>query len=481
MKRSISFLSLLLCAVILIVSVSAGEYGLLSESVESDPGDPPVTSEAHSITVKGGAASIDGESVTEATAGEIVTLTAGNSTTGREFYRWIDDSLLRVEFDDPSSTVTSFVMPDRDVELRAAFILPGTVMPVEEYVARLVEVAEKYKTLYVMGCFGAPLNETNKVRYINHHSFNADPERAAMINAADEDTFGFDCVCLLKGVLWGWHGDLDHVYGGARYASNGVPDVSADGMFGLCKDPSTDFEEIEFGEAVWMAGHIGLYIGDGLAVECTPKWDNGVQITACNRTIEGYYRRNWSKHGKLPYVDYAADSEAQAPDVPEYEVRFVSSEHPEGLESGFFRLGSNVVFPELSVQDKVLVAWYTDEELTSKFDPSTSVTGEFTLYAKWRGVDDPVDPDEDTPEPPEDLYEIGDVNLDEKINAKDVIILMKSLIGAPPESFTYEKADVNGDGKVNAKDVVVLMRKIIEGDVQAEEADAQSAVEEGPD
>jgi hypothetical protein len=39
-------------------------------------------------------------------------------------------------------------------------------------------------------------------------------------------------------------------------------------------------------------------------VECTPKWENKVQITACNCTKAGYNRRDWVKHGKLPYVSY---------------------------------------------------------------------------------------------------------------------------------------------------------------------------------
>ena len=47
-----------------------------------------------------------------------------------------------------------------------------------------------------------------------------------------------------------------------------------------------------------------MYIGDGLAVECTPSWKNCVQITACNRDVAGYNRRNWTKHGKLPYITY---------------------------------------------------------------------------------------------------------------------------------------------------------------------------------
>ena len=89
-----------------------------------------------------------------------------------------------------------------------------------------------------------------------------------------------------------------------------MPDIGADSMIGVCKDVSTDFSKIEVGEAVWCKGHIGIYIGGGLAVECTPAWKNCVQITACNCTKSGYSRRNWTKHGKLPYVSYTGASES---------------------------------------------------------------------------------------------------------------------------------------------------------------------------
>lgn len=177
-----------------------------------------------------------------------------------------------------------------------------------EFVNKLKDIEANYKTLYVMGCFGAPMTEANKKRYINHHSYNMQPSRTMKINAASADTFGFDCVCLIKGVLWGWKGDKKDIYGGANYAVNGVPDIGANRMITKCSELSTDFSKIEVGEAVWMDGHIGVYIGDGLAVECSPKWKNGVQITACNRDVRGYNRRNWTKHGKLPYIEYVKNT-----------------------------------------------------------------------------------------------------------------------------------------------------------------------------
>ena len=151
-----------------------------------------------------------------------------------------------------------------------------------------------------MGCFGAPLTSANKIRYTNNHEYNRKSTRSAMIKTASADTFGFDCVGLIKGVLWGWDGNTDRIYGGAEYASHGVPDINADTMISKCSTVSTDFSTIEIGEAVWIPGHIGVYIGGGKVVECSPQWRNGVQITS---------KRKWQKHGKLPYITYSTEKE----------------------------------------------------------------------------------------------------------------------------------------------------------------------------
>lgn len=192
-------------------------------------------------------------------------------------------------------------------------------MKASEFVAKLKDAAANHKTLYVMGCFGAPMNATNKRRYTQNHSYNKKAERTKMINAASDDTFGFDCVCLIKGILWGWTGDKSRIYGGASYATNNVPDIGADTMITVCKEVSTSgWDHIVPGEAVWLSGHIGVYIGDGLAVECTPKWANGVQVTAVGNigAKPGYNTRTWTKHGKLPYIDYDARGSVAHPAVP---------------------------------------------------------------------------------------------------------------------------------------------------------------------
>lgn len=181
------------------------------------------------------------------------------------------------------------------------------VMKASVFVKKAQDIANNYKTLYVMGCFGSPMTTANKKRYTTNNAYNRQPSRTKMINNASSDTFGFDCVCLLKGIFWGWNGSKNKTYGGATYNSNGVPDVNANQMYkSYCTNQSTNFKKIEVGEFLWMEGHIGVYIGNGLAVECTPAWKNKVQITAVGNIgkKKGYDTRKWTGHGKSVFIDY---------------------------------------------------------------------------------------------------------------------------------------------------------------------------------
>lgn len=176
----------------------------------------------------------------------------------------------------------------------------------DEFVAIAKSIATDYKTLYVMGCFGAPMSNANKKRYSNNYKYNATNQRKNKIVNSSYDTFGFDCVCLIKGILWGWDGNLNNIYGGATYCSNNVPDVGSDDIMNYCTDVSRDFSNIEIGELVHLPGHVGIYIGNGLVVECTPIWKDGVQITSIsNVSVNNNYNiRKWNEHGKLKFINY---------------------------------------------------------------------------------------------------------------------------------------------------------------------------------
>lgn len=206
-----------------------------------------------------------------------------------------------------------------------------------QFVSKLQNIVDNYKTLYVMGSFGAPLTGANVSRYCTNHDYNKRPERTAMIKEAankNPPIFGFDCVCLIKGVLWGWCGDASKTYGGAVYTANGVPDINANSMITKCTNVSTDFSKIEIGEALHCDGHIGVYIGNGKAIECTPSWKNCVQVTGVSQTgiNTGLPSQKWVRHGKLPYITYEAAAPVPATIKVGDMVRIIGNTYASGVK-----------------------------------------------------------------------------------------------------------------------------------------------------
>lgn len=173
-------------------------------------------------------------------------------------------------------------------------------MKAKVFAEKLKDIA-KLRTTYAWGMFGSTITRARVEAKAKQYPYWYTSQKISTVFAPlygiDPPAWGFDCVGLVKGVLWGWSGDESKVYGGAVYASGGVPDISADAMIGKCTKVSSSMTNISIGEFLWMKGHCGVYIGNGQVVESTPNWSNGVQITSLSA-------RNWLKHGRLPYVEY---------------------------------------------------------------------------------------------------------------------------------------------------------------------------------
>lgn len=179
------------------------------------------------------------------------------------------------------------------------------MMKQSEFIQK-AKLALDSKTTYATGAFGASIGNfpDQLERYVKN---TPKLENTIRARAANPPCFAFDCVCMVKGILWGWCADEDDVYGGATYKSNGVPDISVNSIINKCIDVSTDFSKIQAGELLWMNGHVGIYIGNGYAIEATSDWAAKVQksvVSNIKTAASGEYKRTWTKHGKLPWVEY---------------------------------------------------------------------------------------------------------------------------------------------------------------------------------
>ena len=108
-----------------------------------------------------------------------------------------------------------------------------------------------------------------------------------------------DCIGLIKGYSW-----YDTDTGEIRYGTNGMPDVGADQMYAQAteKGSMSTMPEIP-GILVHAPGHIGIYIGNGYAIEAM-----GTKYGVVKTAVAS---RNWTGWCKNPYINYIEETEEE--------------------------------------------------------------------------------------------------------------------------------------------------------------------------
>ena len=106
-----------------------------------------------------------------------------------------------------------------------------------------------------------------------------------------------DCIGLIKGYSW-----YDPESGNINYGSNGMPDVSADQIYAQAAEKGSMVTMPEIpGILVHAPGHIGIYIGNGYAIEAM-----GTRYGVVKTAVAS---RNWTGWCKNPYINYIEETE----------------------------------------------------------------------------------------------------------------------------------------------------------------------------
>lgn len=113
-----------------------------------------------------------------------------------------------------------------------------------------------------------------------------------------------DCVGLIKGYYW------TREDGTMKYGLDDRPDKGANGMFTAAKEssPISTLPEI-FGLLLHSPGHVGVYVGDGWAIEARG-FAYGIVKTRVSE-------RKWTHWFKCPYITYVDDGSVPSIHVPE--------------------------------------------------------------------------------------------------------------------------------------------------------------------
>lgn len=110
-----------------------------------------------------------------------------------------------------------------------------------------------------------------------------------------------DCCGLIKGYSW-----LNPDTLAIEYATNGMPDYGANQLYASAEEYGTDYGSMDSmpdipGIALWKSGHIGVYVGGGMAVEAM-----GTKYGVVMTKVDG---RGWQGWCKIPFITYMEESE----------------------------------------------------------------------------------------------------------------------------------------------------------------------------
>jgi hypothetical protein len=123
----------------------------------------------------------------------------------------------------------------------------------------------------------------------------------------------FDCIGMIKCFVW-----KDYSSSNARYYGKTCPDWNCEQFFNnvKVKGKISTIPEIP-GIIVYMPGHVGVYMGNGVVIEATAAWNAKVQKSYFKGNHSGLKKRtSWTHWFKMDQLSY----DEPKPETPKAEV-----------------------------------------------------------------------------------------------------------------------------------------------------------------
>lgn len=142
----------------------------------------------------------------------------------------------------------------------------------------------------------------------------------------------FDCIGMIKCFIW-----KDYSSSNARYYGKTCPDWNCEQFFNnvKVKGKISTIPEIP-GIIVYMPGHVGVYMGNGVVIEATAAWNAKVQKSYFKGNHSGLKKRtSWTHWFKMDQLSY----DEPKPETPKEEVK-VEEKPSTSLK---FKVGDSVV------------------------------------------------------------------------------------------------------------------------------------------
>ena len=132
-------------------------------------------------------------------------------------------------------------------------------------------------------------------------------------------------------------------------------------------------------------------------------------------------------------------------------VTFVMNGHGEQIEPLSVPRGETPTRPDdPSEEGWIFGGWYTTSKLVTPYDFTKTLTGNVRVYALWSEA-----PSSDIP---------GDVDGDGRVNARDVLLGMRYIVGWRDAEIIEANLDIDSNGAFSARDILGIMLIIVNGE-----------------